>query len=129
MISLAITPNKKDEFLRDEMINSMINAKIGTLSGGELKYLHVKLILFSEAIFCLLDEPYSSVSPIIAALINHQIAAQSKTKGIIIADHQYTSLLEIATKLFLLKEGVGRFIQQQEELITYGYLKEGMLTK
>ncbi|OYU83859.1 MAG: ABC transporter [Flavobacterium sp. BFFFF2] len=129
VITLSINPNKKDEFLRDAMINSIIDSKIGSLSGGELKYLHVKLILFSEAHFCLLDEPYSGISPIIAALINHQIAAQSKTKGIIIADHHYAYLLEIATKLYLLKDGVGKFIQHQAELITSGYLKKGMLTE
>ena len=85
------------------------------------------MTLFSEAKFCLLDEPYSGVSPIIVELINNQIIEQSKNKGIIITDHNYSYLLEIATKIYLLKEGVGKFLTNKEDLIKFGYLKDGML--
>lgn len=126
-IDLAIRKNKRDEFYNDKIINKIINSKIGSLSGGELKYLQIKLTLFGDAKFCLLDEPYSGVSPIIVELINYQIIEQSKNKGIIITDHNYSYLLEIATKIYLLKDGVGKLLNNKEELIKYGYLKNGML--
>lgn len=127
VISLTITQNRRDEFYEDKIINKIITSKIASLSGGELKYLQIKLTLFSEAKFCLLDEPYSGVSPIIVELINNQIIEQSKNKGIIITDHNYSYLLEIATKIYLLKEGVGKFLTNKEDLIKFGYLKDGML--
>jgi ABC-type lipopolysaccharide export system ATPase subunit len=127
VINLAIKQHKFAEFNEDKIISKIINSKIGTLSGGELKYLQIKLILFNESKFCLLDEPYSGVSPIIIELINSQIIEQSKNKGIIITDHNYLYLLEIATKIYLLKEGVGKFLSNKEELIKFGYLKNGMI--
>lgn len=127
VINLTIIKSKREEFYKDKIINKIINSSIGSLSGGELKYLQIKLMLFSDAKFCLLDEPYSGVSPIIVELINNQIKEQSKIKGIIITDHNYSYLLEIATKIYLLKEGVGKFLNNREELIKFGYLKNGML--
>lgn len=129
VINLTIKPNKLKEFNDDKIINKIINSKVETLSGGELKYLQIKLILFNESNFCLLDEPYSGVSPIIAELINKQIIEQSKYKGIIIADHNYLYLLDIATKIYLLKDGVGKFLKNKDELIKFGYLTNGMLNE
>lgn len=125
--NLMVIKNKLDEFLEDRIINRIINSKIGELSGGELKYLQIKLILFNESKFCLLDEPYSGVSPIISELINNQIIEHSKNKGIIITDHNYLYLLEITTKIYLIDKGFGKFLQNKEELIKFGYLKKGML--
>lgn len=129
VINLTIKPNKLKEFNDDKIINKIINSKVETLSGGELKYLQIKLILFNESNFCLLDEPYSGVSPIIAELINKQIIERSKYKGIIIADHNYLYLLDIATKIYLLKDGVGKFLKNKDELIKFGYLTNGMLNE
>jgi lipopolysaccharide export system ATP-binding protein len=127
VINLTIKQHKLEEFNQDKIINRIINSKIGTLSGGELKYLQIKLLLFNESRFCLLDEPYSGISPMISESINNQIIEQSKTKGIIITDHNYQYLLEIATKIYLLKDGAGKFLNNKEELIRFGYLKNGML--
>ena len=126
-INLTIKQHKFEEFNEDKIIKKIIHSKIGTLSGGELKYLQIKMILFNESQFCLLDEPYSGVSPITIELINSQIVEQSKNKGIIITDHNYLYLLEIATKIYLLKEGVGKFLNNEQELIKFGYLKNGMI--
>lgn len=127
VINLMVGKNKLDKFWEDQIIFKIINSKIGNLSGGELKYLQIKLILFNESKFCLLDEPYSGVSPIISELINKQIIEHSKNKGIIITDHNYLYLLEIATKIYLIDKGFGKFLQNKEELIKFGYLKNGML--
>lgn len=125
--NLMLKKDKLNEFYEDKVISKILNSNVGTLSGGELKYLQIKLILLNDSKFCLLDEPYSGVSPIICELINKQIIEQSENKGIIITDHNYLYLLEIATKIYLIDKGFGKFLQNKEELIKFGYLKNGML--
>ncbi len=127
VINLFINPNNFNEFYKDLIIKKIIKSKISDLSGGELKYFQVKLILFNDAKFCLLDEPYSGVSPIISELINTQIINQSENKGIIITDHNYQHLLKIVNKIYLIKDGVGKFLKDKEELVKFGYLNEKML--
>ena len=105
----------------------MINNKIGTLSGGELKYLHLKIILYNDSKFCLLDEPYNGISPIMVREINKIIVEQSKKKGIIITDHNYNNLLEIVTKIYLIKDRIGYLLKDKMDLIKHGYLNVGML--
>jgi ABC-type lipopolysaccharide export system ATPase subunit len=129
VISLLVIKSKLVDFWEDSIIRKIINNKIGNLSGGELKYLQIKLLLFNESKFCLLDEPYSGVSPIMAESINEQIILQSKKKGIIITDHNYLYLLEIATRIYLIDKGYGRFLKDKDELIKFGYLNSGMLSK
>jgi ABC-type lipopolysaccharide export system ATPase subunit len=50
------------DFYNDEMIQSFSNRKIAQLSGGELRYLEIKLVLCSPSKF--LDEPYNGLSPL-----------------------------------------------------------------
>lgn len=126
-IKLFLNPNKQADFENDVFIQKIIHAKIAELSGGELKYLELKLILFSDSKFCLLDEPYSGVSPIMALMINQLILSQSKEKGIIITDHNYTTLLDIVTKIYLVANGAGKFLKNKEDLVAHDYLKNNML--
>jgi len=126
-ISLSISKSKLSEFYNDEMISKVIDNKIATLSGGELKYLHLKIVLFNDSKFCLLDEPYNGISPIMIAKINKIIVEQSKQKGIIITDHNYNNLLDIITKIYLIKDRTGYLLKDKKELIKYGYLNVGML--
>lgn len=126
-ICLSIDKSSLSEFFNDEMINKIIDNKIATLSGGELKYLHLKIILYNDSKFCLLDEPYNGISPIMIAEINRIIVAQSKKKGIIITDHNYNNLLEIVTKIYIIKDRTGYLLKDKNELIKYGYLNHGML--
>ena len=101
--------------------------KINQLSGGELRYLEIKLILFNDSKFALLDEPYSGTSPIIIKNINNLIVKCSNKKGIILTDHRYRNVLKVSTQLYLLKDCAIRKLENEEELIRFGYLKEGML--
>ena len=123
-ISLFLDENKITDFTNDELIEKNLNLKTNEVSTGELKYLETKLILSSSAKFCLLDEPYSGISPIIAEKINLLIQENEKTKGIIITDHNYEFVLPITTKIYFLKNGTGKFLSNKTELITNGYLSQ-----
>lgn len=126
-IQLSIAKEKILEFCADEMICTMLDKKIAHLSGGELRYLEIKMILNNSSKFVLLDEPYNGLSPLMVEKVNDLIAENSKTKGIIISDHNYENVIKVSNKLILLKEGKAHHLYSKEELIEKGYLKEGML--
>ena len=49
-IDLSIEKSVRIDFYLDDMISTVLNNKICQLSGGELRYLEIKLILFSSYI-------------------------------------------------------------------------------
>ena len=126
-IELSIDSQKIESFYDDEMIKSITHKKINHLSGGELRYLEIKLILLNPSKFVLLDEPYNGLSPIMIEKINQLIIANSLKKGIIITDHNYENVIKISSKLVLMKEGKTFTIKDKNELIYNGYLSEGMI--
>ena len=126
-IRLSVPKDKIAEFCADEIISTMIDKKISHLSGGELRYLEIKIILNNSSKFVLLDEPYNGLSPLMVEKVNELIVEDSKTKGIIISDHNYENVIKVSNKLVLLKEGKAHHLLCKEELIEKGYLNEGML--
>lgn len=126
-IKLSIDRDKRSEFYADDMIQSMLDKTINHLSGGELRYLEIKLILFNPSNFVLLDEPYNGLSPLMIEQVNILILDNSRHKGIIITDHNYENVIKIATKLILMKEGKAHHLKSKNELIEKGYLSAGSL--
>ncbi len=96
--------------------------KIGQLSGGNVRVIEVYVILKAPARFCLLDEPFTHLSPkkidLFIALINEE----KRRKGIIITDHQYRYVVRISDDLYLLREGTMYKINHPEDLVGMGYL-------
>ena len=128
VIQLSVRKERIQEFYADEMIGAMLDKKVVHLSGGELRYLEIKIILNNSSKFVLLDEPYNGLSPLMIEKVNELIVENSKTKGIIISDHNYGNVIKVSNKLVLLKEGKAHHLLCKEELIEKGYLKEGMLS-
>lgn len=126
-ISLTIAKPKQPDFYDDEMIESLKDKKIKDLSGGELRYLEIKLILSNPSKFVLLDEPYNGLSPIIIEKINTLIQEKAKEKGIIITDHNYKNVIKVSSQLILMKDGKTYNLKDKQELIDKGYLNEGMI--
>jgi ABC-type multidrug transport system ATPase subunit len=126
-ILLSITKDKLPAFYTDEMIQTIQNKKIKHLSGGELRYLEIKLILNNSSKFVLLDEPYNGLSPLMIEKINELITEMSSEKGIIITDHNYENVIKVSTRLALMKEGKMHHLKDKSELVEKGYLKLGMI--
>ena len=126
-ILLSLAKDKIQDFCADEMIQSILAKKIKHLSGGELRYLEIKLILNNASKFVLLDEPYNGLSPIMIDKVNDLITKMSAVKGIIITDHNYENVIKVSTKLALMKEGKLHHIKDKNELVEKGYLKVGMI--
>ena len=68
------------EFLEDEVLSKVTGTKIGNLSGGESRYLEVKLLLNLDSIFVLLDEPFNGISPLHVELIKTHDSQKILTK-------------------------------------------------
>lgn len=126
-IALSIAKDKIAHFSADDMIQSMLTKKIKHLSGGELRYLEIKLILYNDSKFVLLDEPYNGLSPIMIDKINKLIIEKASVKGIVITDHNYENVIKVSTKLALMKEGKMFHLKNKEELVERGYLRAGMI--
>ncbi|QLC67139.1 ATP-binding cassette domain-containing protein [Flavobacterium sp. LPB0248] len=121
-ILLSVDKQKASLVCEDDFLKSILNQKIRNLSFGELRYLQVKLILFNDSKFVLLDEPFSGLSPKMIEMISQLIKENSLEKGIIITDHNYRKVIEISTDLSLLKNGKLHKINVKTELVNEGYL-------
>lgn len=122
-ISLSIEPEREKGFYDDEMIQSIKDKRIDQLSGGELRYLEIKIILSKSSKFILLDEPYNGLSPLMVEKVNQLIKDNSSQKGIIVTDHDYENVILISNQLLLLKDGKIHHLKNKAELIEKGYLK------
>ena len=116
--------DKKNKLLTDDRVLKILNTKIGKLSGGELKYLELLLLINNPSNFILLDEPFSNIEPIYREKIKEEIKKYSSYAGFIITDHDYINILDICTKVILLKNGSTIEISNKSELVKYGYLPE-----
>lgn len=111
-------------FLEDEVLSKVTWTKICNLSGGESRYLEVKLLLNLDSIFVLLDEPFNGISPLHVELIKAMILKKSSQKGIILTDHDYRNVLDIANKYYLLFDGGLKPVKTKQDLIDWGYIPD-----
>lgn len=100
----------------------LMHLRPSQLSGGYLRIFEVMLILNSKANFCLLDEPFTGLTPIYIDKIKRVLAEVKKTKGIIISDHMYRHVAEMSESLYLLANGRTYQVRDQEQLISLGYV-------
>jgi lipopolysaccharide export system ATP-binding protein len=99
-------------------------SKIRDLSGGESRYLEVKLLLNLNTLFVLLDEPFNGISPVHVELIKKMIIEKSSKKGIILTDHDYRNVLDVANKHYVLFDGGLKPVMTNHDLAYWGYLPE-----
>lgn len=97
--------------------------KVGELSGGEVRIAEIWLCLCSNAPFCILDEPFSYLAPVAVEAIQRLIQREKQNKGIIVSDHNYEALLEVADEVLLLSDGYVHLIKERSDLVRYGYLR------
>ncbi len=112
------------EFLGDYVLNKVLDTKICNLSGGESRYLEVKLILSIDSQFVFLDEPFNGISPIHIEMVKDLIRKNSTKKGIILTDHDYRDALDIANIFMILLDGGIKVLKSKEDYIYWGYLPE-----
>lgn len=113
-----------NDFLDDEVLSKVLETKIRNLSGGESRYLEVKLLLTLDSLFVLLDEPFNGISPLHIEKIKNMILDKSVKKGIILTDHDYRNVFDVANKFYLLFDGGLKPIKTKQDLIDWGYVPD-----
>lgn len=111
-----------EAFFDDKNLQNLQKNKISNLSGGELRYMEIKLLLCSKAKFILLDEPFNGISPLMIETIKPLITEASQTKGILLTDHDYRNVMDVANSYRLLFDGGIKHIKNQEDLMRWGYI-------
>ena len=114
----------QSNFSDDQVLSKVYNTRIRNLSGGESRYLEVKLILSLNSKFVFLDEPFNGMSPIQIDVVKSLIRNQAKRKGIVVTDHDYRNVLDVANKYMILFDGGIKTLESKEEFKYWGYLPE-----
>lgn len=104
-------------FLKDKL-----DRRFSSLSGGERRIVEVLLVLESLSQYSILDEPFTHVMPLQTDIIKASIQRIKKRKGILVTDHQYTNVLDVSDKIFLLKDGTMQAINEESDLQEKGYI-------
>lgn len=100
----------------------VLDNRPGQLSGGELRFLELLLILFTPSQFCLLDEPFSGLSPV---MIERAIAIMKdvkKDKGLLITDHFHRYVTSCSDRIYCMYQGRVVEITETDDLVRYGYV-------
>lgn len=114
---------EQNKIFYSQGINRIETIKVGNLSMGEKKYLQFLLVINLPHPFIILDEPFSMVDPLYKDIIKEKIhEASSLNKGIILTDHYYRDVAEVATKLFIIRHGKMTTIKGLEDLSENEYL-------
>lgn len=112
------------KLFNDKVLTKVYDTKIRNLSGGESRYLEIKLILSIDSQFAFLDEPFNGISPIHIELVKDMIRKHANSKGIILTDHDYRNVLDVANIYMILFDGGLKILKSKEEYIYWGYLPD-----
>jgi lipopolysaccharide export system ATP-binding protein len=119
---MLIDPVFWDEFADQPVFQKHHHKTVGELSGGELRMLETLMVVYNKADFILLDEPFTHISPVQTEFFKPIIKACAQRKGIIITDHQYYNVLDVADRLIILENGCTKSVYSVDDLVTYKYL-------
>lgn len=95
--------------------------KLKSLSLGKRKYLETIVLLSTDVPFLIMDEPFNGLAPIMVEQLSEYIRNASNKKGIIMTDHLYRPVIELADRLLFMDSGTLREIRDPNELTQYGY--------
>jgi len=100
----------------------LMNQKIFKLSGGERRILEIYSVLRADTQFILLDEPFSQIMPLHIAKIKSLIIDAKRDKGILISDHMYRDIIDIADSLYVINNRTVYLTNELEDLVKHEYI-------
>lgn len=104
------------------LFDNLRGAKIANMSGGEQRILECYLILRSRTQFVMLDEPFSQIAPLHVETIKALIRQEKPNKGILLTDHMYRHVADIADRLYVMVDGHTYLTDSEQDLVRRGYL-------
>ncbi len=121
-VKLYLPGDRARLFFDDTLLFRLQHNKVSRMSGGELRYAEIKLLLNTDVKFVLLDEPFNGISPLSIESVKEMIRMSAQHKGIILTDHDYRNVLDVATRSYLLSDGGMQSIKDKEDLVFRGYI-------
>ncbi len=115
---------KQDPIFYDSTIASFASLRIHQLSYGQRKYFEIVLSCHLPHPFIMIDEPFSMLEPLQKESLKLILKEISIHKGILLTDHYYSDVLDIATKKLVLKDGLSFSISTEEDLRHFEYLSK-----
>lgn len=112
----------RQQLLAVSVIEDHLNVQLGELSGGNRRLVEALLLIYSDAKYVLLDEPFSQLAPLIIDELKIHLLKFRDTKGFIVTDHYYRQILEVSTRVVLIHNGCNYQINTEADLILNGYL-------
>ena len=125
IVALFCEPSKINFVNTHPFIVNFLSAKPSEISGGELKMIEVLLAIHSPSKYLLIDEPFAGLAPVIKSEIITLLREALITKGLIVTDHDYRSIMQVATLMNLKKDGRTRSIRGEEDHRNFGYIGKG----
>ncbi len=126
LIPIFCNEESSKKLIELDVMKPFLDKTSRNLSGGEKKIVEALLIIFSDAKFILLDEPFNGLSPKMTNEIRKIIKEESKNKGIIISDHRYQEVVDISDEIYLLSNSFLKQIKDLKELQRYNYLPKNI---
>ncbi|MFC7524648.1 ATP-binding cassette domain-containing protein [Parapedobacter sp. GCM10030251] len=112
----------RQDLLAIGSIRENLDARMHELSGGIRRMIEALLIIYTDARYVLLDEPFSNIAPLYIDELSDHMNRLKATKGFIVTDHYYQRVLDISDRMVLLNNGCNYRIDKPEDLYTYGYI-------
>ena len=117
----------RERFLADyPLFAAHVDDRLEVLSGGTGRLLFCLLALRADTQYTVLDEPFSNGMPVHNELLIHALRAAQKRKGVLLSDHHYRTVLDVADTLYLIVEQRIRLLRDPGELNDLGYLPESV---
>jgi len=97
------------------------NFKLKNLSGGQYRFLQTYVILKTNSRFAILDEPFTHLMPLQIEKMIDLIKEEKVNKGLLITDHLYQHIIDLADDIYVLSSGKTHRIKQKSEIEDLGY--------
>ncbi len=128
-IDLFCKKNKISEIENHNLIKPILGKKIKDLSSGEIRIAEVIIMIYSDASFVLLDEPFSKLSPIVRNELSEIIISQKSEKGFIITDHFYEDTFNTSDRFFMIDNGSTYELKSYSDFRKFEYFPENFLNE
>lgn len=124
IISLFCSKSDAAMISANAHIQPLLHQRASHLSYGESRLLEIFLMIYSEAEYVLIDEPFNGIAPVYKEEIKSLIKEFSAKKGFIITDHDYRNITDVATRTILMHDGGIEEIRQKDDLKFWNYISE-----
>ncbi|HTK22381.1 MAG TPA: ATP-binding cassette domain-containing protein [Mucilaginibacter sp.] len=126
IINIYVASAAAREKIKDDLrLKKHLKKRVSELSGGELRYLEILLLVNLDVKFILLDEPFARVEPLYKEMIIELIRDFRSTKGFIITDHDYQNIIAASDRIILINNGICRPITNLSDLERFNYVPQG----